>query len=179
MTDFVNLRFLRRLSLRAVLFTLCCGLALACSTSHESDTGANQDYGDEEGTGARPSLPTAVTPAATEPKAAKPVPARPRSRAVVVKKATPNTNARTAPRPVVKAGPSTKEIERLAAQPRKLPNYSPMVDRTASGVRVVKDFSSQANSKAQRDNAAAVKAYRTQQNAKMARAYNNNNLLTR
>lgn len=180
MSRFANLRFFRRLTLRSALFTLFCGLMMACSTSHESDTGTNQDYGDEEEAGARPTLPmpAATTPAETK-SAKSATAARSRPKPVVVRKSSPNANPRTAPRPVVRTSPSPKEIERLAAQPRKLPNYSPMVDRTASGVRVVKDFSSQAMTKAQRDNAAAVKAYRAQQNTKMARAYNNNNLLTR
>ncbi len=59
------------------------------------------------------------------------------------------------------------------------PNYTPMIERTATGVRAVKDFSSQARNKSANDNASQTRAARAQQNSKMAKAYNDNNLLTR
>ena len=159
-----------RCAIRCVRSLLLSGvvalLLAACATSNETDAGANQDYADTETTG-RPTLPM---PAATTPAPeAKPKPK------VVAK------TRRPAPKPVARAAPkpSPRTIERLASQPRRQTNYSPMVDRTSTGVRSTQDFSSQARTKQQRDNAAAVKAYRTQQNTRMARAYNNNNLLTR
>ncbi len=154
--------------LRPLLLSGLMALAVsACSTANESDTGANQDYSDDEAS-ARPTLPM---PVATESEAAP----------VVASKPKPVVKRKPAPRPVVRATPrpSPKTIERLASQPRKQVQYTPMVDRTATGVRTVQDFSSQARTKQQRENAAAVRTYRTQQNTRMARAYNNNNLLTR
>lgn len=59
------------------------------------------------------------------------------------------------------------------------PAYTPMIERTATGVRAVKDFSSQARNKSTTDNASQTRAARAQQNSKMAKAYNDNNLLTR
>jgi hypothetical protein len=151
--------------LRPLLLSGLMALALgACSTANEGDIGANQDYGDDEAS-ARPTLPMPVAEPA--PVAAKPKPV------VAKRKPAPRPVARTTPRP------SPKTIERLASQPRKQVQYTPMVDRTATGVRTVQDFSSQARTKQQRENAAAVRTYRTQQNTRMARAYNNNNLLTR
>ena len=61
----------------------------------------------------------------------------------------------------------------------KRQQYTPMVERTATGVRVVKDFSTQARSKSARANAAQTRAARSQQNSRMAKAYNDENLLTR
>ncbi|MBC7448449.1 MAG: hypothetical protein H7330_10355 [Hymenobacteraceae bacterium] len=164
--------FLPRFSasrLRTLLLSGMVGFAMAaCSTANEADTGTNQNYADDEAT-SRPTLPMPVatpTPAAASKKA----------KAVAVK-----PRRRVAPRPVARAvpKPSPKTIERLATQPRRQAQYSPMVERTSTGVRTTQDFSAQARSKQQRDNAAAVKTYKTQQNTRMARAYNNNNLLTR
>ena len=161
--------FLPRRSLtrfRSLLLSGAVALLAACSTANEADTGANQDYVDDEPT-ARPTLPMpVVSPTPTAP-AAKPKP-------VVVKR---RPAPRPTPRPIPK--PSPKTIERLAAAPRRQTQYSGMVERTSTGVRTTQDFSSQARSKQQRDNAAAVKTYRTEKNTRMARAYNNNNLLTR
>ncbi len=154
--------------LRALLLSgVTAVLLAACSTANESDVGANQAYADDEAT-ARPTLPMPVaTPsAAPTPKKTKTVAAKPR---------------RTTPRPVARAAPrpSPRTIERIASQPRRQVQYSQMVERTSTGVRSTQDFSAQARTKQQRDNAAAVKTYRTQQSTRMARAYNNNNLLTR
>lgn len=57
--------------------------------------------------------------------------------------------------------------------------YSPMVERTATGVRVVQDFTTQARGKSAKDNATQIRAARTQQNARMSKVYNNDNLLNR
>ena len=151
--------------LRSLLMSGVMALLLAaCSTANEKDVGANQDYADPDEVTSRPTLPTPI---------AKPAPATPRPVAAKPRRAAPRPVARAAPRP------SPRTIERLAAQPRRQTQYSPMVERTSTGVRTTQDFSSQARTKQQRDNAAAVKTYRTQQNTRMARAYNNNNLLTR
>ena len=153
--------------LRTLLLSSAVAILLAaCSTANESDVGANQDYVDPDEGGARPTLPAPVV--RTGPTAPKPRPV-----AVKPRRPAPRPVARVAPKP------SPKTIERLAAQPRLQTQYSPMVERTSTGVRTTQDFSSQARTKQQRDNAAAVKTYRTQQNTRMARAYNNNNLLTR
>ncbi len=153
--------------LRTLFLTAATAVLLAaCSTANESDVGANQDYNDPDAEASgRPTLPMPV---------ATPAPAPTKPKPVVIKR-------KPAPRPVARATPkpSPRTIERLAAQPRRQTQYSGMVDRTSTGVRSTQDFSSQARTKLQRDNAAAVKTYRTQQNTRMARAYNNNNLLTR
>jgi type IV secretory pathway VirB10-like protein len=154
---------------RSLLLTgIIAFLLAACATSNESDSGANQDYADDEAT-ARPTLPM---PAGTEPEPA-----------VEAAKSKPKVAARPKPRPRPVARkpvqPSPRTIERLAAAPRRETQYTKMVDRTSTGVRSTQDFSSQARTKQQRDNAAAVKAYRAEKNTRMARAYNNNNLLTR
>lgn len=153
--------------LRALLFSGVAALLLtACTTANEHDTGANQTYVDPDAAAARPTLPgPAVAPA--------PVPRKPRVVAAKPRRVTARTAARTA------STPSPRSIERIAGQSRQTVQYSPMVERTSTGVRTTKGFSEQARSKQQRDNAAAVKTYKTQQNARMARAYNNNNLLTR
>jgi hypothetical protein len=153
---------------RATLLSAAVALLLtACSTANETDRGANQDYVDDDGSGARPTLPMPAAPPTIIP-AAKPKPA-----VVAKRRPTQRPLARVAPRP------TPKTIERLAAQPRRQAQYSPMVERTATGVRTTQDYSAQYRTKQQRDNAATVKAYRADKNTRMARAYNNNNLLTR
>lgn len=165
--------FLPARRVRATLLSAALVLVLAaCSTANETDRGANQDYADDDASGARPTLPMpAVAPVV--------VPAAKSKPAVAARR-------RAAPRPVARVAPkpSPKTIERLAAQPRRQgpgqgQQYSAMVERTATGVRTTQDYSSQSRTKQQRDNAAAVKAYRADKNTRMARAYNNNNLLTR
>lgn len=67
----------------------------------------------------------------------------------------------------------------LAKTATRKTQYSPMVERTATGVRVVQDFTTQARGKTAKANAAQVRANRAQQNAKMSKNYNNDNLLNR
>ena len=57
--------------------------------------------------------------------------------------------------------------------------YTPMVERTATGVQVVKDFTTQARSKNAKTNAAQVRANRAAQNTRISKTYNNDNLLDR
>ncbi len=67
----------------------------------------------------------------------------------------------------------------LAKSPNRKAQYSPMVERTATGVKVVQDFTTQARGKNAKANAAQVRANRTQQNTRMSKTYNNDNLLNR
>ncbi len=67
----------------------------------------------------------------------------------------------------------------LAKTSSRKTQYSPMVERTATGVRVVKDFTTQARSKSAKTNAAQARATRAQQNNKISKSYNNENLLER
>lgn len=74
---------------------------------------------------------------------------------------------------------SPTAVPRASGLAKHQPQYSPMVERTATGVKVVKDYSAQARSKSARANASQVRAARSQQNSRMAKAYNDENLLTR
>ncbi len=65
----------------------------------------------------------------------------------------------------------------LAKTSNRKVQYSPMVERTATGVKVVQDFTTQARGKTAKSNAAQVRANRTQQNTRISKTYNNDNLL--
>ena len=81
------------------------------------------------------------------------------------------------------AGPKGKAAAGISKPLAKAPNrkaqYSPMVERTATGVKVVQDFTTQARGKNAKVNAAQVRASRTQQNSRISKTYNNDNLLDR
>ena len=57
--------------------------------------------------------------------------------------------------------------------------YTPMVERTATGVKVVQDFTTRARNKTAKVNADQVRASRAQQNTRLTKTYNNDNLLNR
>jgi uncharacterized lipoprotein len=76
-------------------------------------------------------------------------------------------------------GKTSADSKPLAKAPNRKAQYSPMVERTATGVRVVQDFTTQARSKSAKTNAAQARATRAQQNNKISKSYNNDNLLNR
>ena len=74
-----------------------------------------------------------------------------------------------------KSAPAARNVSRV---PKRNTQYSPMVARTATGVRVVQDFSTQAK-KNTKPTSAQARAARTQQNTKLTKSYNSENLLNR
>ena len=78
-----------------------------------------------------------------------------------------------------KAAAAAASAKPLAKSAKRTAQYSPMVERTATGVRVVQDFATQARGKSAKANAAQVRAARTQQNNRLTKTYNNENLLDR
>jgi hypothetical protein len=78
-----------------------------------------------------------------------------------------------------KAAAAAASAKPLAKSSKRQAQYSPMVERTGTGVRVVQDFTTQARGKTAKANAAQVRAARTQQNTRISKNYNNENLLER
>lgn len=75
-----------------------------------------------------------------------------------------------------KAATTSRTVARIPSKTQ----YSPMVERTVTGVKVVQGFSPQAaKTKPKSNSAQASQAARTQQNTKLTKAYNAGNLLDR
>ena len=78
-----------------------------------------------------------------------------------------------------KAAAAAASSKALAKAPNRQTKYTPMVERTATGVRIVKDFTTQARGKNTKANADQVRANRAAQNSRISKSYNNDNLLDR
>lgn len=78
-----------------------------------------------------------------------------------------------------KAAAAAASSKALAKGPNRQTKYTPMVERTATGVRTVKDFTTQARGKNTKANADQVRANRAAQNSRISKSYNNENLLDR
>lgn len=87
--------------------------------------------------------------------------------------ASPNATAKNARHP---AEAANRTVARLPSKAQ----YSPMVERTVTGVKVVQGFSPQAAKDRPKSNSAqATQAARMQQNTKLTKSYNAGNLLDR